>query len=170
MYRGCQGDGDGPQFTNLTVTDCSTAAWDQLGSASGAWCSINLDSTNNGNYGEIKEVFKILVSLNIGIVGEKEHIILYTYGCVGSFRAVEIKKLITSEKYQTSLLRQSSSFAGTRHSYRDIIMKIFYNKMIRLNAASKQFCYLFLYYPFLYLKRLPFFCFYGLPNGHLSCL
>jgi len=54
MYRGCQGDGDGPQFTNLTVTDCSTAAWDQLGSASGAWCSINLDSTNNGNYGEIK--------------------------------------------------------------------------------------------------------------------
>ena len=59
MYRGCQGDGDGPQFTNLTVSDCSTADWDQIGGATGAWCSINLDKNNNGNYGEIKVAFGI---------------------------------------------------------------------------------------------------------------
>ena len=58
MYRGCQGDGDGPQFTNLTVSDCSTADWDQIGGATGAWCSINLDKNNNGNYGEIKDAFR----------------------------------------------------------------------------------------------------------------
>ena len=60
MYRGCQGDGDGPQFTNLTVSDCSTAEWGQVGEATGAWCSINLDRNNNGNYGEIKDSFEIM--------------------------------------------------------------------------------------------------------------
>lgn len=60
MYRGCQGDGDGPQFTNLTVSDCSTAEWGQVGEATGAWCSINLDRNNNGNYGEIKDSFEMM--------------------------------------------------------------------------------------------------------------
>ena len=59
MYRGCQGDGDGPQFTNLTVSDCSTADWGQVGEATGAWCSINLERNNNGNFGEIKESLRI---------------------------------------------------------------------------------------------------------------
>lgn len=65
MYRGCQGDGEGPQFTNLTVPDCSTADWGQVGEATGAWCSINLDRNNNGNYGEIKDSLrKIFPRLN----------------------------------------------------------------------------------------------------------
>ena len=65
MYRGCQGDGDGPQFTNLTVADCSTADWDQIGGATGAWCSINLDKNNNGNYGEIKDAFRNYLKISV---------------------------------------------------------------------------------------------------------